>query len=203
MLKQLCIRGVWSLGIVAATRTPKYPVLRVYDNGFSLLEILVTFLIALILLTITIPSQKFLLTRSTADVMRLQLLHAINLTRHEAMMRREIVTLCQSSNQQTCFGHWQEGYIILAKERVIYSFLNAANQGELYWRAFPKNQIQLHYLPSGALMAENGTFWYCLPAAKRPSWAIVLSQSGRAREVVPNQQGEVIVDTDKKMYCHI
>lgn len=163
---------------------------------------LIIFLITFVLLTIAIPSQKFLLTGSAVDVMKLQLLRAINLTRHEAMMRREIVTLCQSSNQQTCFGHWQDGYIILANEKVIYSFLNVANQGELYWRAFPKDQTQLHYLPSGTLKAENGTFWYCLPREKNPGWAIVLSQSGRAREVLPNQQGEIIVDTDKKIYCH-
>lgn len=173
------------------------------SDGFSLLEILITFLIAIILLTITIPSQKFFLTKSIADVMRLQLLQAIHLTRHEAMLRREVVTLCQSSNQQTCVGHWQDGYIILANEKIIYSFLNVAKQGELYWRAFPKYQTQLHYLPSGALKAENGTFWYCLPAAKNPSWAIVLSQSGRAREVVPDQQGKVVVDTDKEIYCRI
>lgn len=174
---------------------------KLHSDGFSLFEILVTLLIALILLTITIPSQKFFLTQSVTDVMRLQLVQAINLTRHEAMLRREVVTLCHSANQQTCVGHWQDGYIVLAKDKVIYSFLTVANQGELYWRAFPKHHTELHYLPSGALQAENGTFWYCLPAARNPSWAIVLSQSGRAREVVPDQQGKIVVDTDKEVGC--
>ena len=30
---------------------------------------------------------------------------------------------------------------------------------------------------------ENGTFWYCLSGEKKPRWAIVISQSGRAREM--------------------
>lgn len=174
-----------------------------HSDGFSLFEILITFLITMILLTITIPSQRFFLTKSVIDVMRLQLLQAINLTRHEAMLRREVVTLCQSSNQQTCGGQWQDGYIVLANNKVVHSFLNVANQGELYWRAFPQHQTQLHYLPSGALKAENGTFWYCQPAAENPSWAIVLSRSGRAREIVPDQQGRVVVETNKEIHCQI
>ncbi len=152
-------------------------------NGFSLLEMLIAFFIIAILLNMAIPSQKMLLTQSKADIIRFQLLRAINLARYEAMMRKEVVTLCQSADQKTCSGHWKDGYIILSNEKVVYTFLNVANQGDLYWRAFPKNQIQLHYLPSGALQAENGTFIYCLPMSKQPSWAIVLGQSGRAREV--------------------
>ncbi len=171
------------------------------DNGFCLLEIMITFSIALILLMLTIPSQKDKLTQSTVDVMRLQLLRAINLTQNEAIIRREAVTLCQSADQKSCSGHWKEGYIVLAKGKVIYSFITAANQGELYWRAFPVNQTQLDYLSSGTLKAENGTFWYCLHGEKNPSWAIVLSQAGRAREVLPEQQGGILKDGERQIYC--
>jgi type IV fimbrial biogenesis protein FimT len=151
-----------------------------------------------IVLVIAIPSQKNLLTQSKSDVIRLQLVRAINLTRHEAILRGEKVTLCSSANQTTCSGRWKEGYLIVSHEKVIYTFLNPANTGELYWRAFPNHQTQLDYLPSGELASENGTFWYCLPVAKNPSWAIVLSQSGRAREVVPNQKREWV---GSKMDC--
>jgi Tfp pilus assembly protein FimT len=163
---------------------------------------MMTFSIIIILLMLTIPSQKYLLTQSTTDVMRLQLLRAINLAHNEAMIRNEKITLCQSADQKTCSGHWRDGYIILAKDQIIYSFVNPRKQGELYWRAFPKNQMQLDYLPSGILQAENGTFWYCLQAEKNPRWAIVLSQSGRAREILPKQPGGVIKDGEGEISCN-
>lgn len=176
-------------------------IIKLYKNGFSLLEMLVTISIMLILAALTIPSQKALLARSKADVMRMQLLRAINLTQIEAITKKELVTLCQSSDQKTCLGHWKDGYIILANQKVIYAFLNPDNQGQLYWRAFPNSQAQLDYLPSGMLKAENGTFWYCLAGEKNPSWAIVLSQSGRVREVVPERQGGILKDGERQIYC--
>jgi Tfp pilus assembly protein FimT len=150
-------------------------------NGFSLFELLTTLSIAFILLTLIIPSQKNYFNQSMSDVMKLQLFHAIHLAQSEAIASRKIVTLCQSENQTTCSGRWKQGYIILSDKKVIYSFVNVVNQGELYWRAFPVHQTQLDYLPSGMLKAENGTFWYCLPHENYPRWAIVINQSGRAR----------------------
>jgi type IV fimbrial biogenesis protein FimT len=172
-----------------------------YRNGFTLLEMLVTISIILILLSLFIPSQKAMLTKSKTDVMRMQLLRAINLAHIEAITKNELVTICQSSDQKTCFGHWSDGYIVIVNRKVIYAFLNPENQGQLYWRAFPNNQAQLDYLPSGTLRAENGTFWYCSSEAKNPSWAIVISQSGRAREIVPEEQGEIVKDGDRIIYC--
>jgi Tfp pilus assembly protein FimT len=155
----------------------------------------------LVLLTISLPYQKIFFDQSKIDIIKLQLLRAINLARQTALLRKEKVTVCESSNQTTCFGHWKEGYVVLSNGKVIYSFLNPVTVGELYWRAFPKSQVQLHYLPSGALESENGTFFYCLPGEKKPSWVIVFSQSGRAREIVPDQNGEMLIDARRKIYC--
>ncbi len=172
-----------------------------YMNGFSLLELLVTISIMLMLVSLIIPSQKLVLVESKIDVMRMQLVRAINLTQIEAITRKEAVTLCPSLDQITCSGHWKDGYIILANKKVIYSFMNPVNQGQLYWRAFPSHQSQLDYLPSGMLRAENGTFWYCLAAEKNPRWVIVLSQSGRAREVVPEMQVGTVKEGETILRC--
>ena len=173
----------------------------VTTKGFTLLELMVTFFISLILLMLIVPSQHAIVLKSSLDVMRLQLLRAIQLARQEAITQETVVTLCQSSNQTTCLGQWNNGYIILANNKVIHAFVNAENQGKLYWRAFPANQAQLDFLPSGFLKAENGTFWYCLPHAKNPSWAIVLNQSGRAREVLPEQEENILKDGERKISC--
>ncbi len=152
------------------------------------MEILIVLAIMMILAMITIPSHKDLLTKSSIDIVKLQLLRAINLAHNEAIIRKKMVTLCHSSDQKTCSGEWEDGYIIIANQKVIFSFLNPAVQGKLFWRAFPANQAQVDFLPRGTSKAENGSFWYCLASDSNPSWAIVISQSGRAREVVPEKQ---------------
>lgn len=160
-------------------------------NGFCLFELLVSLGIAFILLMLIIPSQRNNINKAVVEVVKLQLLQAVHLAQSEAIARGEIVTLCQSADQSTCSGRWKHDYIILSGGKVVYSFMNPKNEGELYFRAFPVHQSQLDYLPSGRLKAENGTFWYCLPHAKFPSWAIVLNQSGRAR----------IMDRDAEWKC--
>lgn len=152
-------------------------------RGFSLIEILVTLLIMTIILAITIPSQGFFLSKSKADIARLQLMRAINLTRSEAIERGQMVILCGSSDQHTCSDNWNNSYIILAGKNLLHLFDLPKNAGQLFWRAFPKHQHHLEYLPSGMINVENGTFRYYLPHENKPYWAIVINQSGRAREV--------------------
>ena len=59
-------------------------------------------------------------------------------------------------------------------------------------RAFPKNRTHLQFLPTGMTHAENGTFWSCDKEQVR--WAIVVSQAGRARMVLPDKNGKVGAD---------
>ncbi len=161
-------------------------------DGFSLLEILVVLTIMFIVLAIAIPSERIFLTNAKVDVMRLQLQRAIQLARIEAITRGEIITLCGSLDKNTCSNHWEEGYIILANAKIIDIFYSIANQGQLHWRAFSSHQSQqLQYLPSGLSNSENGTFWYCLPKEKKPRWAIIISQSGRARQVDFGKEDEL------------
>ncbi|MCC2667528.1 MAG: fimT [Gammaproteobacteria bacterium] len=153
-------------------------------DGFSLLEIVVVLTIMFIVFTIAIPSERIFLMNAKVDAMRLQLQRAIQLARSEAITRGEIITLCGSSDKNTCSNDWDDGYIILANTKLIYIFYGTPDLGWLHWRAFSSHQSQqLQYLPSGMSNVENGTFWYCLPKEKTPRWAIVISQSGRARQV--------------------
>jgi type IV fimbrial biogenesis protein FimT len=170
-------------------------------QGFSLLEVLITFSIILVLLVIVIPSQGVFLKKTSTDVMKMQLLRAINLTRSEAIARDEIVTLCPSSNQKTCTGVWGEGYLIYANEKILYCFHNTVNKALLHWRSFPRQQQYLKFLPSGFSSMQNGTFWYCAENASNPSWAIMVSQSGRARVVYPAENGKIMDDKKTFLKC--
>lgn len=139
----------------------------------------------------TISSQKSLLLNSKSDLERRQLLNAIQFAQITAATKNKIVTLCPSADKHTCALSWRNDFIILSFNNVIQHFNHYQQTGELHWRSFPFNQAQLDYLPDGGLKAENASFWYCLPHETTPSWAIAISQSGRAREIISKQELEV------------
>jgi type IV fimbrial biogenesis protein FimT len=170
-------------------------------KGFSLIEWLVSFSIALIVLMAAIPSQTTFLTQAASKTAASQLLQAIYLARHAAMSRGETVILCHSQDQKTCAGTWAQGYIVIASQKVIYAFRDISDHAALYWRGFPKYQTALEFLPSGAARTENGTFWYCPQGMKKPAWAIIVNQAGRARQVGPDQNGEIYDGRGRFLGC--
>lgn len=169
-------------------------------EGFTLLEFLVTIAIISILMLFVIPSFKSILQPSQNEMQSSQLFHAIHAAREEAVKHGSLVILCKSRDQKTCSGEWQDGYLILVDNKVLFSFHNNS-AGVLHWRAFPYFLDHLEFLPSGLPNFQNGTFWYCLNRAKNPDWAIMISQSGRARLLSPDEVGEINDEKDKPFQC--
>lgn len=160
-------------------------------RGFSLIELMTVLSIIGILTVMSITSLKFFWRKSQSDVLSSQLMSAIQFARSEAIMRHTKTILCGSANQITCCDHWQTGYIIKTANQVIYHFQNVSQNGILHWRSFPHNKQELEFQPNGFPHSQNGTFWFCAVSAKKPDWAIVMSQSGRARIVYPDFNGDV------------
>jgi type IV fimbrial biogenesis protein FimT len=158
--------------------------------GFSLLELLIVLSIIAILSTLGIISIQSFQQKSQAEVIKSQLLRAIQVTRSEAILRNEKIILCHSHDQKTCSGSWQEGFIVKSASRVLHVFQSFFTNGTLHWRAFPLDREELEFLPTGVPHAENGTFWFC--TAKNPAWAMILNKAGRVRMVYPNQQGIIL-----------
>jgi len=171
-------------------------------HGFSLLEILITLSIAAIITAISISSWNQFSQKSQAEVAMLQLQRAIALAREEAITRHEDITLCKSNDQKNCSGDWQDGYIIKNSASVLQEF-EAASNGILLLRAFPRNQDHLNFSPNGFSISENGTFWYCSTRAKNPSWALIMNRAGRVRVELPNQKGFILDDKGKPLECFV
>jgi type IV fimbrial biogenesis protein FimT len=158
----------------------------------SLVELLLVISITIIMCSLTIPAYKKLIAAHKEQVLQSQLLRAIQMAREEAITRNVTITLCQSNNNSSCSGTWLQGQILFIDEEgngkikksdnLLTTFPTPVKWGALHWRSFP-NITYLQFLPSGFTHAENGTFWYCSAQAKTPSWAIVISKTGRARLV--------------------
>lgn len=81
-------------------------------QGFTLLELMITVAIAAILLGIGIPSFIGLVNNNRLTSTTNDFITAINTTRVEAIRQGQRVTLCPSTNNTSCGGTWESGWII-------------------------------------------------------------------------------------------
>jgi type IV fimbrial biogenesis protein FimT len=171
------------------------------SQGFSLVELLITLMISLILLAMAIPSEKIFLAKSQDEVMSQQLLRAIYLARSEAITRNTTVILCKSNDFKSCSGDWLQGYMIIANDKLLSTYQNTTTEGIIHWRGFPSGRDSLHFLSSGMVDVQNGTFWYCPDIQSKAHWAIVISQSGRARLELPDANGNIFDSNGNELSC--
>lgn len=85
-----------------------------YQQGFTLIEVLMTTSIAAIMLSIAAPNFTTLIknTRMTSAVN--EFIGVLYLSRSEAIKRGKTVTLCKSSNGTACIttGNWEQGWVV-------------------------------------------------------------------------------------------
>lgn len=169
--------------------------------GFNLLELLIALSIISILVVIMLPSFSKFYQKSQANALSSQLLRAIQLSRSVAVTQQAKTIMCGSLDQKTCSSDWRKGYIILNENGVVFKFQGIVKNSVLHWRAFPFYLKALEFLSSGLPNFQNGTFWYCMSGSKNPFWAIMLSQSGRARLVRPSESGVIEDEKHQLLAC--
>jgi type IV fimbrial biogenesis protein FimT len=109
------------------------------QNGFTLYELLITFLIVGVVLTLGVPNfvqftQNSRMTSTAND------LHAsFQLARSEAARAKTNITICASANSMTagadCGGTWEQGYIVFVDDN---GDLARAGATETVLRAHPE-----------------------------------------------------------------
>lgn len=85
-----------------------------YKNqvGFTLVELIITLVIAGILLAMAVPSFNSFLMNSRLTTQINELVSAIQLSRSEAIKRGTNVTICKSSNGTSCGTSWTNGWVV-------------------------------------------------------------------------------------------
>ena len=160
-------------------------------SGFSLVELMISLVVAALLLTLAVPVYRHVLTENTAIAKINELVTFINYARNQAVYRHCIVTLCSSSDGKSCGGKWKDGLIVFVDHegdgRVV-------NEGEILrvYAAIPANsdlewsgQRSLKYLQmdaSGTTRGQAGTFRFVADKSKPEKCSkIIISQTGRIR----------------------
>lgn len=179
--------------------------------AFSLMEALIALSILAVMLAFALPGLRQLLVRSEDDMLMQGLLQTLSAARQASQSRHTAIAVCHSTNQAACSGSWDDGSIIFfnenedgvvrGREQIMQTVLYHPHRGRIHWRLFPANREYLLFKPDGWLQTMNGTFWYCRVSGSRPVWAIVLNQSGMARPVLPDKNGEIKDSDGRQLEC--
>jgi len=81
------------------------------EIGFTLIELMITLALAAIVLSIAVPSFSTMIQNNRLISQTNQLVASLNHARSEAIGRGNTVTICSSSDQITCGGGWNTGWI--------------------------------------------------------------------------------------------
>lgn len=152
--------------------------------GFTLIELIVTMALAVIVLTIGVPSFQDMLRTNRAATQTNEFTSAITLARSEAAKRNRNVVLCPSTNQASCTGgtNWAAGWIAF----VDIDGNDALDGNDVLLRAWEKlsgnptytGPETLAYRPSGEpKAATQQQFSYTLDSK---NYAICVSPVGRS-----------------------
>ena len=177
--------------------------MRYPSSAFSLYEMLVTLTLIAVLAGLAIPSFAGIAARNRIAVEIDALFHAIHLARKESIMRRQVVSICPSTNGQTCGkrADWATGWImfnnrdrdsppqrdpgepLLRVHFVADTVTITANRRTFTLRATQKR-------------ATNGTFVVCDRHGRAAPKALVVSYTGRPRVALRTTRGKAYACAD-------
>jgi len=84
------------------------------QRGFTLVELMMTLVIASIVMTLAVPSMRDLIQNNRITGQVNEMVTAFNLARMEAIRRGSPVSVCASTDQASCSGanNWATGWIV-------------------------------------------------------------------------------------------
>lgn len=150
------------------------------EKGFTLVELMVTILVAAIVLAFAIPSFRTTTqdSRLTSQINRVT--SAINYARSEAIKTKSSVSICGSSDQVNCnTGNFELGWVISSNPpRIGIGMDNTTLRLNS-----PASTTVLQFDGDG-LLANQATFTLCDDRGASEAKAIVMNVSGQARLAV-------------------
>lgn len=158
-------------------------------NGFTLVELMITLVLAAIILSIGIPSFRQVIEQNQLTSQINSFTTALHLARSEAVKRGQRVTVCASSNGTGCgAAGYEQGWIVFAEDsnfgtrepaEELITTINALDSG-LTLRGSVNLSSAITYSPDGQSSAA-GQFALCKNNNTSKSRNINILITGRVR----------------------
>lgn len=171
--------------------------------GFTLVELMITLLLAAIVLSYGVPAFRNLILNNRQAAHMNNLLTSLMLARSEALKRHNSVTLCKSADNSSCTnaGGWEQGWIVFndpnnpgvvdAGEtppiRVFQGFVN-----EAMLRGSTNIRNNLTYASTGFVIQGGEQLVYCdsrvqnFANDKANARVLIIGATGQAKIVAGN-----------------
>lgn len=169
---------------------------RLFQAGYSLYELLITLLIAATVLSVGLPSFGRLAADQRLRAQIDPVFHAVHLARKTSIARRQVVTLCPSTNFEDCHdsADWSSGWILFVNADRDHPAVRDDGEPLLaVHRGDPRVRITANRrsftLRATQLRATNGTFVFCDRAGRTAARALVVSYTGRPRVALADRRG--------------
>ncbi len=146
------------------------------QRGFTLLELMITVTIIAIITGLAIPSFSDTILKSRLTSQARDLLAGSLIARSEAIKRNQTVTLCASSNGNSCSGTWANGWIVITTDNTIVHAHKAAPTGFLI--NSPLTSITFRASGLGASMTTL-TICKATPIVGKEERVLTISGTGR------------------------
>lgn len=124
------------------------------SQGVTLIELMVTVAVAVILMTVAIPSFRDTIIRNRLTNAANTFMGALNYARTEAIRRNQNITLCKSSDGNACLTtgkNWETGWIAFIDTNRDGTRETGSSTNETLLRVWPA-------LPSGYSLRPNANF---------------------------------------------
>ena len=172
----------------------------VQQQGFTLLELMVSLAVFAITLGLAIPSFQSLITSNRLTTQTNALLNAIYYTRSEAIKRNAHVVLCSSQSANQCDGgSWADGWLIFSDANKnakldageIHIHSGAQSPKGLVVRGNQPVSNSIRFSPEGFLFGLPGSIFVCAPTkvVSENQRTIIINRVGRVRTERVNNNG--------------
>lgn len=151
------------------------------DQGFSLVNLLITLVLLSILLSLALPAFDQLIRDNRNTALRHLLIQHVQQTRTYAVAQRATYQLCGSSNGTDCDGSWMEHWLTFKSDSAaspkLLQQVQPPTSHNLCWSSLSK---YLRFQADGTSPASNGHFALCYQ--QQPVWKLTINNQGRMRQ---------------------
>lgn len=164
-------------------------------SGYGLIELCYGLAIAIITISLGIPSFNHVLAQERTITTVNRLVSLLNYARLSAIKYHQVVTLCASHDHQTCSSNWQGDFMVFidenaagkvsSQDKLLKIWQLPTSQGTFTWQA---SQPFLSMQATGISTGNAGAFYYCPTPHTEYARAIIINLMGRVKVV--DKRGE-------------